>query len=330
MIELNKVYTYPELCNLRNEERKGGKSKQLQLQEWKRFFEWENITSQKFLITKIYDIPLEKIDNRKNNGAKLNFTEEAFEYLFNCIVYLGEERNVYFQRGNISKVYVSNGLIYAEFGFDIYAAFSEIKWNPKDEEVCKLFRSICLDAIKSNSIGRICKKLGYEKNSLPKGILRQEGKRGAAAKRLVQDDDLLQQYNDYMQQCLEANECSTELQAIEKGIYFEIISSIQKQFEEEKLYGVKRYGVIEGYLQEDFRYDHNTKRTHQAHFRNVVLQSIEKSVLRRIDGSKVYKYELNEWQKKLMKNYLEQLLGKDTELQEIEELEEEPEWLSQI
>lgn len=330
MIEVNKIYTYPELCALRNEKVKGGKSKQLQLQEWKRFFVWENITSQKFLITKIYDTPLEKIDNRKNNGAKLNFTEEAFEYLFNCIIYLGQSRNEYFRRGNCAKVYITNSLIYAEFGLDIYAEFNNIKWNPKDEEVQELFRSICLDAVKSNSITRICKKLGYEKNSLPKGILRQEGKSGQAAKRLVQADDLLPQYNDYMKQCLEVNQCKTELQAIEKGIYFDIVSSIQKQFAEENLYGVRRYSVIEVYLQEGFRYKLNKKRTHQNHFRDVVIQSIEKSVLRRIDGSKAYKYELNEWQKNLIRNYLEQLLGTTSEPLEAEEPEEELEWLNQI
>lgn len=327
MIDEGKIYTYPELCEIRNEKRKSGKAKQLQLQEWSRFFKWENITTQKFLITKVFDVPIEKIDNRKNNGAKALFPEEMFDYLLKCLIRSGNERNTYFQRGMIGRVYVANSLIYKEFGFDMYAAFGEIQWNNKDEDVKELFQDICLNAVKSNSVGRICKKLGYKKNSLPKGILRQEGKRGKAATRLIPDDDLLPKYNEYMQQALETNECKTEIDAIKKGIYLDILQSIEEKFAEEKLFGVKRYSVVDMYLT-DFGYNPGTKQIYQQHFKGTVIKSIEKSINNRINGKKHYKYELNDWQKKLMKNYLEQLLGEATET--ITDPKEEPEWLKNI
>ena len=64
MIEVNETYKYKELCTIRGESVKTGKSKQLQLKDWQRYFTWENPTKQTFLITEVYDVPFEKIDNR--------------------------------------------------------------------------------------------------------------------------------------------------------------------------------------------------------------------------------------------------------------------------
>lgn len=64
------VKNYKELCALLGEEVKTGKSKQLQIDNMKRFFEWEK-AGQKFIITDIYDTPLPKVDGRSSgNNSK--------------------------------------------------------------------------------------------------------------------------------------------------------------------------------------------------------------------------------------------------------------------
>lgn len=64
------VKNYKELCALLGEEVKTGKLKQLQLDNLKRYFDWEK-AGQKFIITDIYDTPLPKIDGRSSgNNSK--------------------------------------------------------------------------------------------------------------------------------------------------------------------------------------------------------------------------------------------------------------------
>lgn len=58
------VKNYKVLCELLGQEIKDGKSKKYQLENFKRYFEWEK-AGQKFIIMDIYDTPLEKEDLRK-------------------------------------------------------------------------------------------------------------------------------------------------------------------------------------------------------------------------------------------------------------------------
>ena len=81
LIEVNKIYSYKQLCALFEEDVKSGSSKRSQLKEWKRHFEFEKAINPKthkigakFLIVRIYDEPLEKEDGRKNNGGR-SFTD---------------------------------------------------------------------------------------------------------------------------------------------------------------------------------------------------------------------------------------------------------------
>lgn len=57
------IKNYKELCKLLNEKEKTGKSKQLQLKEWKRYFDYDK-HGQNFIINIIYDEPLN--NNQKN------------------------------------------------------------------------------------------------------------------------------------------------------------------------------------------------------------------------------------------------------------------------
>ena len=70
------IKNYKELCVLLDEEIKTGKAKQLQLKNWKRYFDWEK-DGQKFIITDIYDTPLPKEDLRRkgNNSIYKNYIE---------------------------------------------------------------------------------------------------------------------------------------------------------------------------------------------------------------------------------------------------------------
>ncbi len=70
------IKNYKELCTILNEETKTGKAKQLQLKNWKRYFDWEK-DGQKFIIVDIYDTPLPKEDLRRkgNNSIYKNYIE---------------------------------------------------------------------------------------------------------------------------------------------------------------------------------------------------------------------------------------------------------------
>jgi hypothetical protein len=58
-------YKYKELCDLLDDNIKGGRSKICQINNWKRFFRWENPTSHIYRVVEIYDAPLEKVDMRR-------------------------------------------------------------------------------------------------------------------------------------------------------------------------------------------------------------------------------------------------------------------------
>lgn len=65
------IKNYRELCKLLDEPTKTGKSKQLQLKEWERFFKWHK-NGNKIIIDEVLDKPLEKKDNRQINGQNLS------------------------------------------------------------------------------------------------------------------------------------------------------------------------------------------------------------------------------------------------------------------
>jgi hypothetical protein len=58
------IKNYKELCNILNEKVKSGKSKQLQLKDFERYFKYHK-EGNKFIIDQIYNKPKKKINNRK-------------------------------------------------------------------------------------------------------------------------------------------------------------------------------------------------------------------------------------------------------------------------
>lgn len=70
------VKNYKVMCELLSQPEKGGKARKLQLEDWKRYFDWEK-AGQKFIVTDIYDTPLTKEDKRKlgNNSIYVKYIE---------------------------------------------------------------------------------------------------------------------------------------------------------------------------------------------------------------------------------------------------------------
>ena len=317
MIELNKEYTYSEICNELGWIESSGKQKQRQIkviEESYKFFHPTNPKTHKpkksYIFTEEIKEPV-LTDGRKSNGAAYALSQEEFDYLLNCMLLQGKRRNVYFLRGTMNEVYVSSSLIYDCFGLDVYAALDSIEYKEHEKTINELFRSICIDAVKSNTIVRICKKFGHPKNSLPKGILRQEGRSGNAAKETVPDNELLEKYDEYLQSVLKLAKCKDVRDAVKQGKYLQVIKAVEELFaKKDKKYGVKRYNLITFEYDLDFEIDSDLRDAYQEHFRQVIYESVEKSVQNRISGNREYKFKLNKYSKLLLQNYLDQLLGR--------------------
>ena len=228
MIKLNIEYTYEMICEALNWRKTSGDAKRKQIKIIEECYEFYHPINKKthkpkksYIFTKQIKAPV-LIDFRRSL-----FPNDEFDYLLNCMLSAGVERNTYFQRGMCNNVYVASSLIFKEFGFDVYNELNNIKYDENDKFVKFMFQNICIDAVKANTISRICKKFGYAKNSLPKGILRQAGCRGKAKDILIPDDEILNQYNEYEKEYLESYKCKSVQDALLNGVYFEILKKIK-------------------------------------------------------------------------------------------------------
>lgn len=70
------VKNYKEMCKILGRQEKNGKSKRIQIEDFKRYFDFEK-SGQKFIITDIYDTPLTKEDKRRlgNNSVYVKYIE---------------------------------------------------------------------------------------------------------------------------------------------------------------------------------------------------------------------------------------------------------------
>jgi len=154
MLELNHEYTYQEICRELGWNVSSGaqKIKQIKvLEESYKFYHPENKKTYKPKKSYIFTEQLKEpviSDGRKNNGTASSFPLDEFEYLFKCILVGGVQRNYYFERGIMNEIYVSNALLYKEFGFDIYGYFSEVFygdfWNPRVNKIKNLFQDMLM------------------------------------------------------------------------------------------------------------------------------------------------------------------------------------------
>lgn len=89
-ITTGRFKNYKKICEYLHEPIKTGKSKQLQLEDWKRYFEYIR-EGNAFIITKVYDVPKEKIrkmvidtsnytsNNRKNIQSMIEYLQAKFD-----------------------------------------------------------------------------------------------------------------------------------------------------------------------------------------------------------------------------------------------------------
>ena len=108
-IEVGNTYSYKDLCAAFEEQRKSSNGKKYQLRNWRRYFDWENPTKQKYLITEIFDFPEDRVDGRSGNGGARKGAGrpqehgEDFLYMLRCFVHLWFNRNVSNGRGSLTE-----------------------------------------------------------------------------------------------------------------------------------------------------------------------------------------------------------------------------------
>ncbi len=84
-ITIGRFKNYRKICEYLHEPIKTGKSKQLQLEDWKRYFEYKR-DGNAFVITKVYDAPKEKIRKAINDTS--NYTSNNTKNIQSMIDYL--------------------------------------------------------------------------------------------------------------------------------------------------------------------------------------------------------------------------------------------------
>lgn len=353
MIKLNVEYTYKQICDelgwSYQQSNNNTKKKQIKcIEESYDFYHPINPKTKKekksYCFTKQNKEPVLD-DGRKNNGGlrknagrKNLITKEEFDYLWKVVASKAYELNDYYGREWLDKVYFANTLLFREFGFDYGYYLKKAKFEDNDKFVKFLFQDIVYEALKANTITKLCKRYGLPKNSLPKGILRSQSKKRINV--LISDDDLLEQYNEFEAEGLKLLECESVIDAVKKEKYKKLIEYIQDKFERKKKYNVQKYNVIQ-ITDFDIVFDNGKNFGHQndeqknkldkyrTHFKEIIFASVEKSCMKRIeDKQNRYKYKLNNKQKALLRKYLYNMLGKEDDNAEI--IEQEFEWLKLI
>lgn len=302
MLNLNQEYTYKAICQELGWKESSGNQKKKQIREIEASYEFyhpENKKTHKlkksYIFTKQLKEP-ELKDKRVTNGGVKKVPDSVFDYLFKCILVTGARLNGYYQRGKMNNIYISTSLIYKEFGLDIYNILHRIFAHSDYEKVKRLFQDMCIDTVRSQTITRICRLLKYPTNSLPKGILRAEGSG------IIPEDDLLIEYNIYMEWFLDFFKCKTEHAAIIYGKYFDVTEAIKNEFAtraSDKKYDVTKLNkitVASDYFK-DFEPDDTQKNIMQEAFRRTILNTILAGIQRRCFSEKHYKEELS-WDEK--------------------------------
>ena len=97
------IKNYKSLCEILEIEARTGKGRILNHKEFDRYFEYEK-QGQKYIITKIYDTPKEKIDNRSNNrgGNNTVFADDIEKLILNMLS-KSKDDTVTIARGQLYK-----------------------------------------------------------------------------------------------------------------------------------------------------------------------------------------------------------------------------------
>ena len=229
LLELNKEYKYNELCEILKEPFKKGGSRVYQKEDWKRYFDWTNPTTQIYLITKIYDVPKEKTrtrgGKRKGAGNKPKVVDE-FNYIFNCFLYDNIERkNLYYRRSKeVNEFHFSNDAISTYFG-----CCNNINYGIIDNSVIKDSYQAIARKVREKRDSWIYNKIKkVEGITLTYGTLAFKTRKSIPVYR----DDLVEQYFEYRQEFITENKFGSIEGIIETKRWDEMIAYVTNKIGE--------------------------------------------------------------------------------------------------
>lgn len=252
MIEI-RDYKYSELCELMGEKKKTGRSKQLQLENWKRYFKWENPTKQIFRVIEVFETPIEKIDRRggfrEGAGAKVKGQEE-FDVIFPRFLFDSKRKDDYLSvRGDNDDIYFSNDVINKYFGVyrNIYEALQVDKEGELvDKNLDREVYDKVVDKLREKSRSWIFNKIQKKPEiTLTDGILVYY-----SPKVFERRDDLLPVYNDAQAKYMLENQLKTIKSVIDTGKWNDMQTYIKNEINhqlpegESIYYDVKKYHKI--------------------------------------------------------------------------------------
>lgn len=342
MIELNAEYTYEEICEEVgwSYQRTNNKTKQNQIDCIESSFEWFHPINKKtkkpkksYIFTKQLKEP-ELEDGRKNNGgyrdnagAKALLSEEEFDILWTAKCYGNYMLNFYGDRDFYDRITFTNSELFKDFGFDLYSELRRVKYEDDDNKVKWIFEEILYSKLKANTITKLTSRYDYPANNLPKTVLRNVS---GIQKKKKEDKELLALYDAYEKEILEEYKCKNLNDARIKGVSDEVKNLIAEKFESIKKYGVIKLNVIpacdidfsvfeqHANMSIDVKAD-KAKEYHllntqaeelKVKFHNIIIESFEKAVLKRIFKPEKYKKKLTWEQRKLLLIYLKRFTCK--------------------
>lgn len=278
-LELDKEYKYKDICKILNQPIKTGRSRVLQLNNWKNYFSWTNPTTQKFVITEIYD-NISQIEMKTAGGAREGAgrkvkLEKEFDYIFNYFLYKATKRNEYYRRNQYwDEVYFNNDQIYKFFGLyrDLYA-------GAYDDDVDKKKYELIADKIREKARSWIYNKIKKkEKNGeiiFEEGIIAYKTKpkiKGHPAKNGEYKDEWLEEWNQYQKDFIEENRLGFLKNVIDQKCWNDMIDYISDKFEGYEL--VKKYYKIKFKPEYIKDYDYDTYKKHRKCFNEEIIKEL--------------------------------------------------------
>lgn len=253
---------------------------------------------------------LELIDGRRDNGRTSAFPEYAFSLCLEMVLcnscVIDPEK-----RGDMIDHLVFTTDIYRTFGLDPYWVFSEMHRKRNDGIVLDIFKGMVLDAVRSNSLGRIARALGYPKNSLPKVVVYSKPKDGGGSTR-VRADWLNDTYERYIDEHIEKEYIGlySREELAKRGALQSVYDAVHQRFKEQDgLYGVCRANLISvkaGAHGRDWKSVRVCLLAESAisSFCRCVIESVTRSIERREFDPYRYSVILREEQIKMLWDYL--------------------------
>lgn len=278
-LELDKEYKYKDICKILNQPVKTGRSRVLQLNNWKNYFSWINSTTQKFIITEIYDNILEiemKTAGaaREGAGRKTKLVKE-FDYIFNYFLYNSIKKNEYYRRNQYwDEVYFNNDQIYKFFGLykDLYAG----QYNEDiDQKKYELIADKIREKARSWIYNKIKKKAKDDEIFFEEGIIAYKTKpkiKGRAAKNGEYKDEWLEEWNQYQKEFIEENRLGFLKNVIDQKCWDKMIDYISDKFEGYEL--VKKYYKIKFKPEYIKDYNYDTYKEYRKRFNDEIIKEL--------------------------------------------------------